>query len=272
MKAARIIVMTGALAAAAGAGFLALSLANREPEQQLVEVQGQKLEIEQVLVASSDVPMGTGLNASMVRWQDWPKEAISSGFVVKASDPTALEKIDGAIARGGFYQGEPIRETKLVRSDRGYMSAILPSGSRAVATTISTATSAGGFILPNDHVDVIMTRRSKTDEGEGFLTETILQNIRVLAIDQTIEEKDGEAVVVGETATLQLTPRQAEIMTVAQQMADRLALTLRSVSDSKSQDTKEADHLLGGERGAGLVRVIKYGNIKDVSIQPIEAE
>jgi pilus assembly protein CpaB len=267
MKAARIIVMAGALAAAAGAGFLALSLSSREPEKQIVEVQGQKIELESVLVAANDISLGTGLNSSMVRWQDWPKEAISSGFITKSGDPTAAEKIEGAIARGAFYQGEPIREVKLVRSERGYMSAILPAGARAVATNISTATSAGGFILPNDHVDVIMTRRAKTDEGEEFVTETILENIRVLAIDQTIEEKDGEAVVVGETATLQLTPRQAEIMTVAQQMADRLALTLRSVSDSKSDDSKAAEHLLGGERGDGMVRVIKYGNVKDVSVQ-----
>ena len=267
MKAARMVVMVGALAAAAGAGFLALTLANREPEVQLVENGAPQMLLEQVLVATNDIPLGTGINDSMVRWQDWPKDAVSSGFITKASDPTALENIKGAIARSGFYQGEPLRETKLVRSDRGYMSAILPSGQRAVATTISTATSAGGFILPNDHVDVIMTRRSKSDEGENFITETILQNIRVLAIDQTIEEKDGEAVVVGETATLQLSPKQAEILTVAQQMADRLALALRSVSDSKTQTTTQADYLLGGERGAGRVRVIKYGNVKDVSIQ-----
>ncbi len=266
MKAARLVVMGGALAAAAGAGFLALSLANREPEQVSVDG-GQQIETEQVLVAADDIPLGSGLRADRVRWQEWPKDAVSGGFITKSTDPTALEKMEGAIARAGFYSGEPIRETKLVRSDRGYMSAILPSGQRAVATTISTATSAGGFILPNDSVDVIMTRRAKTDDGEGFLTETILENIRVLAIDQTIEEKDGESVVVGETATLQLTPKQAEILTVAQQMADRLALTLRSVSDSKSQPTKDAEHLLGGERGAGLVRVIKYGNSKDVSIQ-----
>jgi pilus assembly protein CpaB len=270
MKAARLIVMGGALAAAAGAGFLALSLANREPEMVAADTSAPRLEVEEVLVASGDIPLGSGLRADVLRWQEWPRDAVSSGFITKSSDPTALEKMQGAIARSGFYAGEPIREAKLVRSDRGYMSAILPSGQRAVATTISTATSAGGFILPNDNVDVIMTRRAKTDEGEGFLTETILENIRVLAIDQTIEEKDGESVVVGETATLQLTPKQAEILTVAQQMADRLALSLRSVSDSKAQATRDADHLLGGARGAGLVRVIKYGNTKDVSVQQSE--
>ncbi len=158
-----------------------------------------------------------------------------------------------------------MREAKLVKSDRGYMSAILPQGQRAIATTISTETSAGGFILPNDRVDVIMTRRAKGDDGnDEFVTETILENVRVLAIDQTVEEKDGELVVVGQTATLQLSPREAEVLTVAQQMAERLSLTLRSLEDSKTDETKAAFHLLRGERGKGTVRVIRYGAVKDV--------
>jgi pilus assembly protein CpaB len=142
------------------------------------------------------------------------------------------------------------------------MSAMLPAGQRAIATSISTDTSAGGFILPNDRVDVIMTRREKTDTGETFVTETILQNIRVLAIDQSVEEKDGEAVVVGTTATLQLDPKQTEILTVAQQMADRLTLSLRSLEDTVNQVTKDADHLINGDRN-GKVRMIRFGRVKD---------
>lgn len=268
MKAARLVVMLGALAAAGGAGVLALNLANREPEKQIVEVQsGPSIETEDVLVAADDIALGTGLNPKQVRWQQWPKESLASDFVTRSADPEGAEKISGAIARAAFYKGEPIRESKLVRSDRGYMSAILPSGQRAIATTISTEISAGGFILPNDKVDVIMTRRSKSNEGEGFQTETILENVRVLAIDQTVEEKDGESVVVGQTATLQLSPREAEILTAAQQMADRLTLTLRSVEDSKGGVTSNAEYLIGGERGAGLVRVIKFGNATDVTVQ-----
>ena len=145
------------------------------------------------------------------------------------------------------------------------MSAILPAGQQAIATSISTATSAGGFILPNDRVDVIMTRRNEEDESSNqFITETILQNVRVLAIDQTIEEKDGEAVVVGETATLQLSPKQAKILTVAQQMADRLTLSLRSLEDAGEDETKGAEYLLSGDRGNGRIRVIKYGNRKEI--------
>ena len=113
------------------------------------------------------------------------------------------------------------------------MSAILPSGMRAVATRIAADTSAGGFVLPNDHVDVIMTRQDNAEAGGspgGYVTETILNNVRVLAIDQTIEEQNGEKVVIGQTATLELSLKQAEILTVAQQLGDRLALALRSLS------------------------------------------
>jgi pilus assembly protein CpaB len=144
------------------------------------------------------------------------------------------------------------------------MSAILPSGQRAVATNISTATSAGGFILPNDHVDVIMTRPLEGGDPGQYITETILQNVRVLALDPNIEDVDGKPVVVGETATLQLTQRQAEVLTVAQQMAARLALTLRSVSDAREDQTDAAYHLIGGDRGKGTVRLIRFGNSKDI--------
>jgi pilus assembly protein CpaB len=264
MKAARLIVMGTALLAAGGAGIMALKLMNRPQEREVVREDGPRLETEQVLVAANDIAMGSGLKPGSVRWQEWPKAAVAHGFITQSSSPKALDEMQDAIARGAFFQGEPIREAKIVRSNRGYMSAILPSGQRAVATNISTETSAGGFILPNDRVDVIMTRKSTEEGSADFVTETILENVRVLAIDQTIEEKDGESVVVGETATLQLTPKQAEVLTVAQQMADRLALTLRSLEDSKNDNTKAAFHLLTGARGAGTVRVIRYGAVKDV--------
>ena len=104
--------------------------------------------------------------------------------------------------------GEPIRRSKLIGKDQSFMSSILPAGKRAVGVEIKADTSAGGFILPNDFVDVIMTRRAQNSTGvETFVTETILENIRVLAIDQTIrEDEEGRKVKVGQTATLELTP------------------------------------------------------------------
>jgi len=268
-----MIVMVGALAAAAGAGFIALNLANREPEVVEVPADGAPaIETDEVLVAAEDIALGTSLNTARVRWQEWPKNAISDGFMTRSADPEADTKIDKAIARSQIFAGEPIREAKLVRSDRGYMSAILPEGQRAVATNISTETSAGGFILPNDRVDVIMTRRAPEGSDTEFITETVLENIRVLAIDQTVQEKDGEPVVVGETATLQLTPRQAEVLTVAQQMSDRLTMTLRSLQDSKSETSDAAYHLIGGERGSGRIRVIRYGSGSEVTVSQPAAD
>ena len=166
-----------------------------------------------------------------------------------------------------MYAGEPLRRSKLIGEGQSFMSSILPSGMRAVATQIAADTSAGGFILPNDYVDVIMTRRSRhgTPAASGFITETILKNIRVLAIDQTIQEdEEGKKVKVGETATLELTPQQAEIITVAQQMADRLTLALRSITDTQEKPTDEADYLVSGNGRRGTVRLIKSGEVSEV--------
>ena len=165
-----------------------------------------------------------------------------------------------------MYAGEPLRKSKLIGEGQSFMSSILPSGKRAVATQIAADTSAGGFILPNDFVDVIMTRRTEAAAPTGgFITETILKNIRVLAIDQAIQEdEEGRSVKVGETATLELTPQQAEIITVAQQMADRLTLSLRCVADAQEVITEEADYLVSGNGKRGTVRLIKSGEVSEV--------
>jgi pilus assembly protein CpaB len=124
-------------------------------------------------------------------------------------------------------QGEPIREQKLVRAEgSGFMAAILPSGMRAVSTEISAETGAGGFILPNDRVDIVLTRRLKNPDGDNngptagndlVLSEVILTNIRVLAIDQAPKEKDGQNAVVGKTVTLELRPDQVATLSAARQ-------------------------------------------------------
>ena len=268
MKVARVAV----LGVAAGAGIIAAVLAlnlTGSPAPAPAEV--VQVDSTQVLVATRDLPMGSTLSEDSVEWQDWPQNGISDRFISRASGPAAAEQVVGAIARASFYEGEPISDAKLIRSDRGFMSAILPEGKRAIATKIAADTSAGGFILPNDRVDVIMTRRSDAPgvSGSGeFLTETILNNVRILAIDQTIEDQDGEKVVVGQTATIELTPKQAEILTVAQQMSDRLTLSLRSISDARSDPADgEADayHLIGGTKRNGAVTVVKNGVVRDVS-------
>jgi len=171
----------------------------------------------------------------------------------------------GSLSRSTFYPGEPITEAKLIRGDGGFMAAILPEGKRAIATRIAVETSAGGFILPNDRVDVIMTRPAGDAPG-GYSSETILNNVKVLAIDQTLQEQDGQKVVVGSTATLELDRDQVQILTVAQQMGERLTLALRSLSDARStSEGPDAKYLVGGaQRDDRRITVVRGGVSRDI--------
>jgi pilus assembly protein CpaB len=269
MKLARVAVLGVAVGAGVLAAVLALNMTRRGPAP--TPAAQVALDTVEVLVAADDIAIGTTLGEGMVKWENWPKSAASGKFITRESDPEAAKNAVGALARATFFAGEPISDTKLIRDASGYMSAILPQGKRAVATRIAAETSAGGFILPNDRVDVIMTRQdAAAAEGSpgGYITETILNNVRVLAIDQTIEEKDGEKVVVGQTATLELTLEQAEILTVAQQLSDGLTLALRSLSDAErapGDDDPDALHLLGGTKRQGAVTVVRGGIAKEVT-------
>ncbi len=254
------------MAAAGGAGYIAKKMSGA-PQEVTVAAAPSKpaVALKKVLVLSGDVPMGATVDGQL-RWQDWPAEAVGANFIMREDEADALEQLKGSIARVAMYSGEPLRKSKLIGQGQSFMSSILPSGKRAIATQIAADTAAGGFILPNDFVDVIMTRRSQGGAGgEGFITETILKNIRVLAIDQTIQEdEEGRKVKVGETATLELTPQQAEIITVAQQMADRLTLALRATADAQEKPDGEADYLVSGNGRRGTVRLIKLGEVTEV--------
>lgn len=267
MKASRLIVLGIAVAAAGGAGYIAKNMATTQPPTVIVQKQTSqpKIQLDSVLVAAEDLPIGVELQ-DQVRWQPWPDDALNDAYITKSKQPDAVKNLRGSVVRLSFASGEPIRKNKLVEPGQSFMASILPKGKRAVATRISADTSAGGFILPNDFVDVIMTRRSKDKSGgDGYITETILKNIRVLAIDQNIQEdENGRKVKVGETATLELTPTQAEIITVAQQMAERLTLALRSTADVDQKTVDEADYLVNGQGHNGRVRLIKLGQVSEV--------
>ena len=243
MKAARILVLGVALAAGGAAAFLVGSDEEKKPEAPAPVV--QQLPTVDVLIARSDIGMGVAVPADSFAWQAWPEATTGDSYVTRKSRPNAIAEFTGAITRAPFTAGEPIREAKLIRANgaAGYMAAILPSGMRAVSTEISPETGAGGFILPNDRVDVILSRRPKeSDKKESAVpatSETILTNVRVLAIDQTVEEKNGQRVVVGKTATLEIAPRQAETLTLARQLGT-LSLALRSLLDA-SKVSEEDD-------------------------------
>jgi pilus assembly protein CpaB len=254
MKAARIVV----LAVALGAGGVAALLATRSekpPEQPPAQAQIPSVE---VLVAKGDISLGQTVSGGDMQWVTWPANAALGNFITKNNRPDAMGALSGSIARAPFVAGEPIREAKLVQAKgSGFMAAILPPGMRAVSTAIAPETGAGGFILPNDRVDVILTQRDriaeKTAGTEVQTSEAILKNIRVLAIDQNVEEKNGQKVVIGKTATLELTLGQAESLALAAKLGT-ISLALRSITDANSTETDDK-----GEAGRGGVNIVRFG-------------
>ena len=192
MNTARIVVLTIAL----GAGGVAAYLASGTDKKTVAAEPAAQMPTVDVLVARSDIGLGQSLKPDDLQWQTWPASSTGNGFIRRGERPEATTQVAGSIARAPFIAGEPIREQKLVRADgSGFMAAILPTGMRAISTEISPETGAGGFILPNDRVDVLLTRRDKNPDRGGSATdlvhvEVILSNIRVLAIDQAPKEKD----------------------------------------------------------------------------------
>ncbi len=233
MKLFRVLVLAVALVAGGIAAYLALNLGPEgNPAPTVVELAPQ-IQSQDVLVAAADIGQGEKLTPDNIRWQRWPDDAMNATYIQKQTQPDAVEQLKGSIVRSQFVVGEPIREVKLARPGSGFLSAILPSGRRAVAVRVSANNTAGGFILPGDRVDLVQTiaQQSSSDGPSENVSRTILTNIKVLAIDQTVSEQEGEAVVVGKTATLELDPAQVELVTAAE-ASGALSLALRSMADA----------------------------------------
>ena len=262
MKTARLVV----LAIAISAGGVAAYLASGSDTKTVVNEPTPQLPTVDVLVAKSDIALGQPVGPDEVQWQTWPSATASNNFIRRSDRPDAPSQIAGSIARSPFIAGEPIREPKLVKTNgSGFMAAVLPGGMRAVSTEISPETGAGGFILPNDRVDVILSKREKnaTSGTDLVISEIILSNIRVLAIDQAPREKDGQNSVVGKTATLELKPAQAEALAQARQMGT-LSLALRSLVDANAAKEPVAE-----ETGGGIVTVFRGLDREVLSCTPL---
>jgi len=261
MKAARLVVLVVAVAAGGVAALLA-GRGGEEAPPPVAQKQAPQIDTVDILVAKNDIQLGASVSQQDMQWQIWPVSAASAAFVRRSDKPDAIEQLAGSIARAPFVAGEPIREAKLIKANgSGYMAAVLDKGMRAVSTEISPETGAGGFILPNDRVDVILSRRDrdaeKTGNGETQVSETIFTNIRVLAIDQLLGEKDGQKVVIGKTATLELTPRQAEQLALSRQLGT-LSLALRSLADAGDTALPPTDDERAGGRRVGI-NTVRFG-------------
>ncbi len=234
MSKMRIVILGLAVGSAAVAGLMAKGMLGGKSETEVVEI--NKVPMAEVLIAAKDMAMGEKLIDSTMSWREWPKNNISAAMITRDARPDAREKLQSARARLPIFDGEPILEKKLIMPDQsGFMSAILPKGMRAISVAISERSAVGGFILPNDRVDVILTRKIDAPDGQKIVkSETVLTNVRVLAINQTYRQETGEdkvTVAEGKTATLELNPLQSEVVSMVES-AGELSLALRSIAEN----------------------------------------
>ena len=282
MSPVRLIILLIAAGAAIGAVLLVRSVQTPAPavaaaEVEVAEPKQVEIPLKQILVANNTIPAGKFVALTDLKWQGWPADAQMESFIDQEKEAEALEKMVGAVARFDIVAGEPITKTKLQHpGTAGFMSVMLTPGMRAVSIEIETETAAGGFIQPNDRVDVIVTRQVENANAgplAGIRSDLILANIRVLAIDhvyglppveggEEVARTGQGTVIVGSRATLELTERDATLVNTARK-AGEISLTLRSIADlSSPQGATGAGKVYrdGVSPDAGGVRVYRYGN------------
>lgn len=258
MNVTRIVILGVAAIAAGAAALLVRTMIGGGTAPTLAIAPPPSVTVD-VLVAAKDIQPGHALDVDGVRWEAWPKSAISDPLITKDEQPDINKAVEGAIVRSPLLSGQPVIETGIVRAgSAGFMAATIAPGMRGISMPVSAETGAGGFVLPNDRVDVILTRELATGSVKLAQSETILRDVRVLAIDQTLhQEKDAQS-AVGKTATLELSPYQSELIAQAIGMGT-LSLALRPLGEKPGN---VAENRPRARTNAGLISVIRYGIAK----------
>jgi pilus assembly protein CpaB len=257
MKRAQLIGIAVAGVCGLGAFYMMKSIMSTPREIQR-EVHTDSAE---VLVARADMGLGHVASEASFRWQAWPQDGVPQGAITRRSGGNPMHDLAGGIARVPIMAGEPVTRTKLVKpGEGGVLASILPRGMRAISTKITDDTAVGKMILPNDHVDVILTRRLRTrpgSSGESQVSDTLFRNVRVLAIGQQLEAREGKKGADGTTATLELTPEQAEYLALAKAMGE-ISLALRSIADIR-EGPSEGSALKKPDNQGNAIKLMRYG-------------
>jgi pilus assembly protein CpaB len=286
MNPVRIAILAVAAVAAIGVAVLLRNLATPHSNAPVVVVQAAP-PTARVLVAARDLPIGQRLTEADMTWQPWPATSLNSSFITDGSGATrpatdrvgglikasttiakdlaggggpAKQALKGAVVRETIVKGEPIVKGKIViAGEGGYMSVRLGPGMRAVAVPVSAETGAGGFIQPGDKIDLIDSRPDNGQRAGGFLTETVVSNARVLAVDQTTgQAKNGQS-IVGATITLEV-PAVIAPMVAEARARGGVMLALRSYTDTGGGPG------IGGEAAGAGVRLVKGGAVSEIMV------
>jgi pilus assembly protein CpaB len=277
----RIIVLLIALVAAGGTAMYARSWVASQQVVQTVAAPAPKQEMHEVLVADSDLPAGTFVKPQHLRWQRWPTDDVPETYVLKGVRTD--QDMIGAVVRKRIAAGEPIIDGAVVKpGERGFLAAVLEPGMRAVSVPINPTSANSGLIFPGDRVDMILTQSLLESENEGSVrrvSETVLSNIRIIAMgaDASDDPREGQANEKAKTATLEVTPRQAEEVALLTELG-KLSLSLRSLASPTPEVAalsegpqltwdRDVSRVLRSGRLSSRLLVLRGSDAQDVSVK-----
>ncbi|MGI9421465.1 MAG: Flp pilus assembly protein CpaB [Geminicoccaceae bacterium] len=234
----RILVLLLALVIAGVTAVYARSwIANQQRPITIVQAAKPSNEdISEVLVAEIDIPSGRFIKPQEVRWQRWHSDDIPDNYIVKGNE--TKDVVVGAVVRRGLVVGQPITDASVVKpGDRGFLAAVLSPGMRAVSVPINATSGNSGLIFPGDRVDLILTQTLDGDTTRR-VSETVLPDIRIIAMGVSTgdDPKKGKHHEKARTATLEVTPRQAESVALVTELG-KLSLSLRSLAKDEEGET-----------------------------------
>lgn len=277
----RIVVLLIALVAAGGTAMYARSWVASQQAVQTVVAPAAKEEVHEVLVADSDLPAGTFVKPQHLRWQRWPTDDVPETYVLKGA--RSQDEMIGAVVRNRIAAGEPIVDGAVVKpGERGFLAAVLSPGMRAVSVPINATSSNSGLIFPGDRVDLILTQSlvdSQSDGGMRRVSETVMRDVRIIAMgtETNDDPREGQSNERAKTATLEVTPRQAEEVTLLTELG-KLSLSLRSLADAPPELAaltqgpqltwdRDVSRVLRSGRVSSRLLVLRGADSQNVSVQ-----
>jgi pilus assembly protein CpaB len=233
MSARSILLIVAALLITAGSAIVVKGMLGN---QQAAKQEPLKPVGVMVMVAKTDIPTGVFVQEGHLGWQLFPDKNVPAAYMIEGQ--ASIEDLMGAVVRRGFTAGEPVTAKRIIKpGERGFLAAVLRPGHRAMAIRLNATSGISGLVFPGDRVDLLlsMTVGGGEEGGAGVhrVSETVLENVRILAIDQIIDNSSGTP-RVAKNATLELTPKQAEMIAIIGDLG-RLSLSLRSLAKDEDE-------------------------------------
>lgn len=250
-------------------GFGVIAVRNRMNEQP----QAQEVKAAKILVATRDISQGSFIESMDLEWKEMPEDITKNTAYINDS-MASIDSYSGAIVRRSLRQGDPVAAAALTKTgEGGFLSAVLEPGMRAVSIAVTATSGNAGFVAPGDRVDLVVTHRARLPRGEitgieTVISDTFVINRRVVAVDQMLDNPDNKA-MIAKTVTVEVTPREAEMISVAAEMG-KISLVLHSLGNVDPKQVANGKKLedMGAVRDTDISKMLE----KNTSVRVIRGD